>query len=95
MKDKANSITLQDVEQKLSSIEYRKHGEKTMSCLVTTVDGFEVLGVAYCFDKSKFDLKIGQQSSYEDALNQLKQLIAYKVNADLRTSEGRKNLKNG
>jgi len=68
---------IEEVEGKLDSVEYRVMGRKTTICLLTTVNGFEVVGVAHCLDLKRFDVEVGKQTAYDDAIKKLAAHEAY------------------
>ena len=54
-------------------------GKKTVVCLLTLKNGFEIVGVAACVDPGNFDMEIGMKFSREDAINKIWQLEGYRL----------------
>ena len=47
--------------------EYVKMGKKTVICLATLKNGFELVGVGSCVDPANFNEELGKQYACEDA----------------------------
>lgn len=62
--------------------EYVALGQKTVICILTLENGFEVTGLASCVDPENFDFEIGQQIAREDAVNQIWKLEGYLLQQD-------------
>ena len=58
-------------------LDYQKMGEKTMICLLTANNGFEVVGHASCLDPLMFDDQIGREMALRNALEKLGEHHAY------------------
>ncbi|QKE56481.1 hypothetical protein [Bacillus phage YungSlug] len=57
--------------------EYQKMGDKTMICLLTANNGFEVVGHASCLDPLMFNEDIGKELALKNALEKLGEHHAY------------------
>ena len=51
--------------------EYVKMGKKTVICLATLKNGFELVGVGSCVDPANFDFEIGKKIAFEDIVKQI------------------------
>ncbi len=51
-------------------------------CVLVLDSGFTVVGIAYCHDPAKWDEAIGKKAAYEDAVDQLFEMLAFKAKAD-------------
>lgn len=78
-----NAITEEILHDKITSTEYAPMGRKTTVCVLTLVNGFEVVGTSACVDPSNFDFEIGKKYAFEDAFNKLWELEGYRLQNDL------------
>lgn len=63
---------------------------RCMICEVTLKNTFTLYGKSVCVSKENFDREIGERISFEDAIEQLWQLEAYKLTNKL-FEEGKRN----
>lgn len=74
--------------------EYTQMGRKTTICLLTTKNGFEVVGTSACVNPDTFDAELGRKYAFEDALDRVWELEGYRqqsrfmgVNSDSEKDE--------
>lgn len=65
------------VENFIKSKSFYEIGKKTTVCLITTLDGFEVVGVSHCLNVNDFNSELGERFSYKEALKKLESFHAY------------------
>lgn len=70
-------ITLHDAKDVVYKSEFIKLGQKTAVCLVTTKNGFEVIGSASVADTEDFDFETGKKAAYHKALQKIVELESY------------------
>ena len=70
-------LTQESIESVIASEEYTKMGNKSVVCLLTLKNGFELFGYGSCVDPSNFDMEIGKKIAREDAVNQIWKLEGY------------------
>lgn len=58
---KTVSVTLEEVQSNIVSLEYFKVGKKTTVGLATLKNGFEICMSAACVDEKNFDMEIGMK----------------------------------
>jgi hypothetical protein len=61
----------------VSKVEYKRLGLKTTVCLVTTRNGFEVVGKSACVNPLDYNEGLGKIYALEDALNSLGGFIGF------------------
>lgn len=79
-KGKMNEFTKYEMElykKWVMTVEYKKIGRKTTVALLTTEQGFEVVGTSACVDPNNFDAEIGEHYALKDALNKLDELVGF------------------
>ena len=59
------------------TVEYKKVGRKTTIALVTTEQGFEIVGTSACVDAAKYDAALGEDYALKDALKKLDQHVGF------------------
>lgn len=62
--------------------EYVAIGLKTVVCVLTLENGFEIVGSASCIDPKNFDFEFGQGIARQDAVNQVWKLEGYLLQQD-------------
>lgn len=62
-----------------SQMEFHVFWEKEMVCSFRLENGFTVIGRAACVDPANFNLDIGKELCFEDAIKQLWQLEGYRL----------------
>lgn len=60
-------ITQEDFESWIVSEKFFHIGKKTTICLLTLVDGYEVIGESHCLDPAAYDFKMGSEIARMDA----------------------------
>ena len=68
---KDNKVTPQDVEDSIVKEEYTKLGTKMTACVLTLVNGYEVVGLAGVVDPKTYDIKIGGPIARGNALDKV------------------------
>jgi hypothetical protein len=58
-------------------VEYMTIGEKTTICLLTTQEGFEIVGTSACIDPRNFDIQVGRDWAFRNAIEQLERYQGY------------------
>jgi len=76
MKD---SITPQDIDATIKSIEYVKLGKKMTAAVVTLINGHEVVGLSGCVNPDNYDIEIGGRIALGKAKDQLWPLLGYEL----------------
>ena len=74
-----NRVSLDQIRDKIEHIDYfhpERHPHMTIA-LLTLANGFVVIGKSAPADPANFDLAVGQQFAYEDAVRQIWPLEAY------------------
>lgn len=64
-------LTEIDIKRVIKNIEHFKIGKKTVICLITLENGFEIVGTASCIDVNNFEYDTGKELSYRDAENKI------------------------
>ena len=70
-------LTQEKIERVIVSEEYAKMGKKSVVCLLTLQNGFELFGYGSCVDPANFDMEIGKKYAREDAVIQIWKLEGY------------------
>ena len=63
----------------IKSVEYHVIGKKTTICLITTYNGFEIVGTSACVNPKDFDKELGEKYALEDAKNNLGKHIGFYI----------------
>lgn len=79
-------ITEDYLNSQIVKVEYIKMGMKTVICMLTLENGFEIIGTSACVDVSKFNMDIGKEYAYENAFNKLWELEGYVLQSKLKES---------
>lgn len=73
-------VKYEDLEAKVLKADYHRIGETTsIVCSLTLQSGFVVVAQAACLDPNVFDEQVGCELAYEEAMNKLFKLEAYRV----------------
>lgn len=59
------------------TVEYKRVGRKTTIALVTTEEGFEIVGTSACVNPNDYDQEIGEHYALKDALKKLDELTGF------------------
>lgn len=73
-----NKITLEHIYQLIKLTHYWNNG-KTTICILTLINGFEVVGTSSVVDSTQFDEKIGNKIAYDNAINKIWELEGYRL----------------
>lgn len=77
------AVTPEIVDSMIKDVDYLLHPCKSvMSCTIRLHNGFRLFGMNTVLDPSKFDLKRGEENSFNDARNQVFQFAAYQLAED-------------
>ena len=73
-----NKVTLEGIQAKIKSEVYLvlPDGKSTL-CILTLENGYTIKGMSACVDAANFDLDIGRNYAYEDAIRQIWPLEGY------------------
>lgn len=74
---KKHSLTSDHIASRIKSVEYRKVGLKTTVCLITLVNGFEIVATSGCVDPDNYDPEIGRRIARENAVKKIWELEGY------------------
>lgn len=72
-------LTQKDLEEQISKVEYQRFGETGILAVITLVNGYTVTGKSGCIDPAIFDEEIGKKVAYDNAFNQLWEILGYEV----------------
>lgn len=78
-----NRVTLDDINNSIIKEEYQKLGTEMTACVLTLVNGHEVVGLAGCVDPNNYDIEIGSKYAKEDAINKLWPLFGYALQEEI------------
>lgn len=73
----APKLTLADLKAKVAHAQYFCYDDTLTICILTTRNGFKLLGKSAPASPENFDPAIGERLAYEDALRQLWPLEGY------------------
>lgn len=77
------AVTPEIVDSMIKDVDYLLHPCKSvMSCTIRLHNGFRLFGMNTVLDASKFDIKRGEENSFNDARNQVFQFAAYQLAED-------------
>lgn len=68
---KVLSVIPEHIENIIVNCEYKKISKRTTICLLTLVNGFEVVGESSCASEEKYNKKIGEDVSRKNAVQQI------------------------
>ena len=68
---KVLSVTPEHIENIIVNCEYKKISKRTTICLLTLVNGFEVVGESSCVSEEKYNKKMGEEVSRKNATQQI------------------------
>lgn len=74
---KNNRISMEQLESKIKDEQYIKVGKKSVICILTLINNFELIGHSACIMESNFDFDIGKKYAREKAINRLWELESY------------------
>lgn len=81
-------LTPEYLESRVANKEFERVTDTTTICLLTTVNGFEVIGKSSCADPANYNQAIGEKVAYDDALKQLWPLEGYVLREKLSLRDG-------
>jgi hypothetical protein len=71
-------VTLSDMQDKIKEVIYMVLPETTTTvCIMTMKNGYSVLGTSACVDHASFNKALGEQYSYNNAIDKLWPLEGY------------------
>lgn len=70
-------LTPEYLESRVASEAFERVTDTTTVCLLTTVNGFEIIGKSSCADPANYNQEIGEKVAHDDALRQLWPLEGY------------------
>ena len=73
------------------TVKYETYGKRTVVCFATTLEGFELVGNAFCLFEDQFSLETGKKLAFEDIINQLEVYEGYRLSYDIYTKKQIKN----
>ncbi len=84
-------VTKESMEARIRETNYFFHGTLTI-CLITMVNGFNVIGKSAPASPQNFDQEVGKRYAYEDAFRSIWQLEGYLLCETLYQEKGATNL---
>lgn len=75
-------LSEKNIKDTIVSAEYQKMGAKTVVCLATLRNGFEIVGVGSCVDPANFDVEIGKEVAMENVVEQVWRLEGYRLQCE-------------
>lgn len=75
-------IKKSELKKNIAKIEYKRFGHRTTVCFCVTIDGFELVGTAFCANVEEYNEQIGQETAFDDCLDQLAIHTVYKLMAE-------------
>lgn len=73
----SEKLTPELIEGLVESEEYHRMGVKTVVCLLTLQNGFELVGTSGVIDAANFDLEIGKKVARDKAVSKIWELEGY------------------
>ena len=75
---KRTSVSLEDIQAKVKRTVYTVLPDTTTTiCQLFMENGYVILGMSACVDKTKYNQALGEKYSYEDAINKAWPLEGY------------------
>ena len=75
---KRTSVSLNDIESKVTRTVFSVLPDTTTTiCQLFMENGYVILGMSACVDKTKYNQALGEKYSYEDAINKAWPLEGY------------------
>ena len=72
------AVSLSDITNRIARTEYTVLPDTTTTiCQLHMVNGYVIIGMSACVDKSKYNQALGEKYSYEDAINKAWPLEGY------------------
>lgn len=72
-------LTPELLQSKVVSAAFHKLSETLTVCVITTVNGFQLVGKSACADPANYNQEIGEKVAYDDAFRQLWPLEGYQL----------------
>ena len=82
-----NKLTEEYIKSKVKNAEYTKLGNKTVICLITLGNNFEIVGAGSCVDEKNFDFEVGAKIAFDKALDKVWELEGYLLQEKLSNIE--------
>lgn len=64
-------------EELIENVKYTRIGELSTICCITLKNGFEQIGTSCCANPDDFDIEIGEECAYADAMLKLDSIVAF------------------
>lgn len=72
-------ITPDHIESLIASEKFERVGIKTTLCLLTLINGFEIVGTSGIVNPAKYDATIGNSIAKENAIEKIWELEGYRL----------------
>lgn len=73
---------------KIAKTEFHKLSDTLTVAVVTTVNGFQIVGKSACADPANYNQEIGEKVAYDDAFKQLWPLEGYLLREEISKEVG-------
>lgn len=73
---------------KIAKTEFHRLSETLTVAVVTTVNGFQIVGKSACADPANYNQQIGEKVAYDDAFKQLWPLEGYLLREEISKETG-------
>lgn len=70
-------LTKEDLEKQIKDVQYVRFAETGTLCAIVLTNGYTVTGTSSCIDPANFNEEIGKEIAYENAFDQLWQVLGY------------------
>lgn len=76
------------LKSKVSSMEFHRLSDTLTVAVVTTVNGFQLVGKSACADPANYNQEIGEKVAFDDAFKQLWALEGYLLREEISKDVG-------
>lgn len=84
-------VTQADLDKKVASAEFHKLSPTLTVCVLTTQNGFQIVGKSACADPVNYNKELGEKISYDDAFKQLWALEGYLLRETVHQNQPQNN----